>query len=144
MSAWQIWILIALVFFIIEIATTGFAIICFSIGAIIAAIAAIAGCGITFQIIWFSIGSFVAFITVRPILLRYFHNKKCEVPTNTDALIGRTAIVSEDIDPSTNKGRVAIDGDDWKAVSDDGQPIPTGHKVTITAINSIILTVKKQ
>ena len=144
MSAWQIWILIALLFFVIEIATSGFAVICFSIGALVAAVAAIAGAGIVAQVVWFSIGSFVAFITVRPVLLKYFHSKKHEVPTNTDALIGRTAIVSEAIDPAANSGRVAIDGDDWKAVSEDDTPIPAGHKVTVTAINSIILTVKKQ
>ena len=57
--------------------------------------------------------------------------------------IGRTAIVEEDIMPETNSGRVAIDGDRWKAVSEDGNKIAKGEKVVVLKVNSIILTVRK-
>lgn len=39
METWHIWIIIALLLFIIEIFTSGFAIFCISVGAIAAAIA---------------------------------------------------------------------------------------------------------
>ena len=39
-------------------------------------------------------------------------------------------------------GRVAIDGDDWKAVSEEGILIEKGKEVVVVAIDSIVLTVK--
>ena len=39
-------------------------------------------------------------------------------------------------------GRVAIDGDVWKAVSEDGTAIEKGQKVTVVSRDSIIITVK--
>ena len=62
--------------------------------------------------------------------------------TNADALLGRKAIVSERIDAAQHTGRVAVDGDDWKAVSSDGAVIEKGTEVTIVKMDSIILTVK--
>ena len=40
-------------------------------------------------------------------------------------------------------GRVAIDGDDWKAVSADGQYVPMGQNVRVVGRESIIITVEK-
>ena len=60
-----------------------------------------------------------------------------------EALIGRTAIVEEDIVAETNSGRIAIDGDRWKAVSEDGNKIAKGEKVVVLKVDSIILTVRK-
>ena len=61
-----------------------------------------------------------------------------------DALKGREAVVSEHISSSDNTGRVAVDGDDWKAVSADGADIGKGEKVTIESVDSVVLTVRKK
>lgn len=112
MEIWHIWVILALILVIVEIITSGFAVICFSAGALAGAITAAAGCEIKTQIIWFAAVSLIAFVTVRPVLLKYLHRKKHRVATNADALIGRTAVVSEKIDPENGTGRVKIDGDD--------------------------------
>jgi membrane protein implicated in regulation of membrane protease activity len=39
-------------------------------------------------------------------------------------------------------GRVAIDGDDWKAESVESEDIPVGSKVEVLDRKSLILTVK--
>ena len=62
--------------------------------------------------------------------------------TNADALIGRQAIVSEDIKPVVG-GRVKVDGDDWKAVTADGKSIEAGKVVKILKLDSVILTVEE-
>ena len=59
--------------------------------------------------------------------------------SGVQALIGREAIVAETIDAQKGTGRVIIDGDDWKAVSD--MVIDKGQKVIVKSIDSIILTV---
>ena len=47
--------------------------------------------------------------------------------------------MAETIDAQKGTGRVIIDGDDWKAVSD--MVIDKGQKVIVKSIDSIILTV---
>lgn len=142
MEVWHIWVIVTLLFFILEIFTAGFAVACFSIGAAGAAI--VAGCGGSFlwQLIVFAVLSLVALVVVRPIVMKTFY-KKDTTATNADALIGREGRVSEAIDPETGKGRVAIDGDDWKAVSEDGTPIEKGIKVAVISRDGVIVTVKK-
>jgi len=141
MTQWQVWLAIALFFLLLEIFTSGFAVACFSFGALAAALCAAIGLGYPWQLVAFAAISIVALVTVRPFVLKYF-NKKDTERTNGDALIGKTGRVSQKIDPVSGKGRVAIDGDDWKAVSEDGAVIEKGAIVEVTKIDSIILTVK--
>ena len=93
------------------------------------------------QLIVFAAASLLAFFFLRPVFLKLLDRKAKDVKTNADAIIGRTAIVSETIDASQHTGRVAIDGDDWKAVSSDGSVIEKGQTVEIISRDSIILTV---
>ena len=138
------WLIVALAFFILEIFTTGVAVICFSFGAVGSCVAALCGANLTWQVIIFAIVTLLSFIFIRPMLIKLFYKKgKDDVKTNADALIGRRGIVSEAIDPSTGAGRVKVDGDDWKAVSADDQPIELGARVKILKLDSVIVTVKK-
>ncbi len=144
LSAWVIWVVIALFFFILEIFTAGFAVACFSIGAIAAAIVAAIGGNLAWQLVFFSVFSFLSFITVRPFVLKHFYNSdEAQRKSNADALIGRKARVTEEINTAEGKGRVAVDGDDWKAVTTTADIIPVGEYVTIVSRDSIILTVKR-
>lgn len=143
MEIWHIWIIAALVFVIIEIFTSTFAVVCLSAGCVGGAITAACDADTKVQIAVFAIVTFVAIGTVRPLLKALFSRNGGDFKSNADALIGRVAIVSEDINPDTMSGRVAIDGDDWKAASCDNTRIAKGEKVEIVARESIILTVKK-
>lgn len=144
MEIWHIWAIVALLFIILEIFTSGFAVMCFSFGGIAAAIAAGCDATLTWQIVWFCIFTAVAFVTVRPFVLRtFFKDEKNTVRTNVEAIIGRQARVTERIDPKTGTGRVAVDGDDWKAICEDDSTVETGEKVEITKVDSVIVTVRK-
>ncbi|MCR5645449.1 MAG: NfeD family protein [Bacteroidales bacterium] len=127
---------------IIELLTAGFGVICFAVGAGFSALAAGLGVGLTWQILIFVVVSLLTFIFLRPVALRFLNKKSKDVKTNADALVGRKAVVSERIDASQQSGRVAVDGDDWKAVSEDGSVIEKGTLVEIVKLDSIILTVK--
>ena len=144
MEVYQIWLIAAFVLVILEIATAGFGVICFAIGAVFAALAAGIGTNLTWQIIIFAVVSLLTFIFLRPVVIRFLERKSKDVNTNADALIGRHGIVSERIDSEKHTGRVAIDGDDWKAVSEDGSVIEKGKPVEIVKMDSIIVTVKQQ
>lgn len=141
MEIWHIWSIVAILFVIGEMFTAGFALICFAVGSIGGAIGAAAGASMEWQLGIFAIATFVAFLAVRPILKRI--SSKDEVATNADALIGRTAKVTECIEVG-GKGRVAIDGDIWQAESNEPTDILEGEKVEIISRESIILTVKRK
>lgn len=143
MEIWHYWVIAALVFFIIEICTSGFAIACLSIGCLFSAVGSAFELSTAWQVGLFAIGTFLAFIFVRPLVLKLMDKKANKsVTTNMDNLIGRKAVVTERIEKD-GYGRVKIDGDDWKARLEDDGEAEVGKKVTILSNESIILTVKK-
>ena len=142
MQYYQIWLIAAIVLVIIELLTAGFGVICFAIGALFSALLDFLGASLVWQLLVFAAASLLAFFFLRPIFIRLLDRKTKDVKTNADALIGRVGIVSETIDVAQNQGRVAVDGDDWKAITADGSVIQKGQKVEIVSRDSIILTVK--
>lgn len=139
---WQLWALASLVCLILELTNGDFFIMCFAIGGIFSAAAAGIGFGGVVQIIVFAVFSVLSLLFVRPVALRYLHSGEDRRVSNADALMGRIGVVSEEI-VADGYGRVAIDGDDWKAVTADGMPVAKGDKVKVTGRESIIITVEK-
>lgn len=140
---WQLWIIFALLLFIIEIFTPAFLMACFAIGAILAGVFSYFGFGLNGQIIAFSVGTLISFVGVRPLILKYGHRKSCIIKTNVEGLVGRIGKVSTTIDNSIDQGRIIVEGDNWRAISDNDEIIDIGHKVEILKVNSTILTVKR-
>lgn len=144
MDAWQIWLILALAFFLLEIFTSGIAVICFSFGSLAAAVVAAFGGTVVWQVILFAIVSLLSFVFIRPILVKLFYKSgKNEIKTNAEAIIGRVGFVTEIVDNKNNTGRVKVDGDDWKAVSKDDSVIQVGEQVKIIKLDSIIVTVAR-
>ena len=138
-NLWAAWAIIALVCLITELFTGSFYIICFSVGAIAAVLVSFFG-DIYVQLAVFIVVSFTSIFLVRPIVMRWLHHEHDFVPSNADAIMGRMAMVSQDI-PANGYGRVALDGDDWKATAKES--LSKGEKVIIVDRDSIILTVEK-
>lgn len=144
MTVWQIWLIVALVFVIIEIFTSGFAVACFSVGCVFGSIIDAIGLSSTWQFLGFSVGTFLAFIFIRPFVLKYLDKSRegNEVKTNMDNIIGKTVIVTERIEED-GYGRAKIDGDEWKCKMDDGSSAEVGEKLSVVSYESIILTLKR-
>ena len=140
MEIYVVWLIVALVLLIVELFTASFGVVCFSFGAAAAGIVAYFNLGTVWQLALFSIVSFVAFVFIRPVIVKFLLKKKDEVLTNADAVVGRIGVVTEEINADKNTGRVKIDGDDWKAVSSEN--IALGEKVEVMSRESIILNVK--
>ena len=66
---------------------------------------------------------------------RFVNDRK--VATNADRVIGREAVVTEDIDNLQGKGRVSISGADWTARTEDDRPVPAGSKVQVLRIEGV-------
>ena len=136
---WQMWVIIAVICLILELMNGDFFIMCFAIGGVCSSIAAAVGGNIYVQLAVFAITSVLSLFFVRPAALRYLHKNEDSRVSNADALIGQTGRVSEPI-VADGFGRVAIDGDDWKALSIDGQPIEKDARVRVVSRESIIIT----
>ncbi len=141
-NLWQLWALVCIVCLILELTSGDFFIICFSLGAIAAGIAAATGVSFTAQIIIWVVMATLCIFFVRPFALKYLHKKEEERPSNVDALLGREGTVTDEIEAGGH-GRVQIDGDNWKAVSRETSPIAVGQKVRVIGRESIIITVEK-
>ena len=138
---WQVWAVVAIVCLILELSSGDFFIICFSIGALFAIVAAVLGLSIYWQIALFALFSLIAIFTVRPVALRYLHKNEPNKPSNADALLGRTGRVTEAI-PADGTGYVQIDGDQWRAVSSTKTAIDKGTSVRVVGRESTIVTVE--
>ncbi len=140
-NQWLIWIIISVLCLILELSSGDFFILCFAIGAAAGAILAGCGASLTWQIIIFAIVSALSLLLVRPTLIKKLHKPHRERLSNAEAMIGKEGRVSEAIEAG-GYGRVAIDGDDWKARSADDSAIDKGMRVRVVKMDSIIITVK--
>jgi membrane protein implicated in regulation of membrane protease activity len=141
-NMWQLWVIIAVICLILELMNGDFFIMCFAIGGVCSSLSAAIGGNIYVQLAVFAITSVLSLFFVRPAALRYLHKNEDSRVSNADALIGQTGKVSEAI-VADGFGRVAIDGDDWKALSVDGQPIEKDTRVRVVSRESIIITVER-
>lgn len=142
MEIWHLWIISALVLFIVEIFTPGFLVACFGISCLVTGLVAFLGMGIKVQIIILSVSTLAVFFGIRPLILKYFYSSAKDIKTNVHALIDKTGRVLERIDPMTDKGRVIIGGEDWKAVSIDETTIEKDNKIIVVKVEGTKLFVK--
>ena len=138
---WQMWAVIAVVCLILELMAGDFFIICFSIGAVFAAITAAVGGGIYLQLLMFAVFTLISLFWVRPFAQRYLHKGEDNRVSNADALLGRHGRVVETV-KADGFGRVQIDGDIWKAVTNETADIPEGTNVRVVGRESTIITVE--
>ena len=140
LPVWQLWLIAAFFLFALEIVTPGFVLACFGMGALLAIPAALFGWSWLVQVICFCVGSLVALWLLQPLMCRWFRSH--DAKTGMDALIGRKAFVSEAIKVGDGGGRVAVDGDSWRAISSVAHDLPAGSEVRITGYTSLVLQVE--
>ncbi|NPD91167.1 NfeD family protein [Xylanibacter muris] len=136
---WQLWSVIAFLCLIFEMTTGTFYLLCFTVGAVGALLSSFV-CGFYAQIVVFAAVSAICVFLARPFAVRYFHHDGEARVSNADAIIGRIGTVTQVIEKD-GYGRVAIDGDDWKAVCSAGLLIPAGNKVKVIGRDSLIIDV---
>lgn len=134
-----IWLVFAILMGVLEACTVQLVSIWFAIGGVAACVTSLFTDSILIQVIVFVAVSAIALAVTRP-LAKKIKNRGSE-PTNADRFIGRTAVVLQAIDNDLPQGMVKVDNEKWTARSADGQPIPEGASVTVTAIEGVKLIV---
>ena len=125
-----------------EIFIPSFVLFNFGIGALVGSFAAGLNLSLEWQIVLFSTGTLMSFFLIRPVMQKYAYKRSDGLKTNVEAMVGRTAQVTEEISNENNQGLVTLDGDIWQARSLGNETIPVGSFVEIVQLNSIILIVK--
>lgn len=137
------WVILLVIFLVVEIATLGLATIWFAGGALIATLAAMFGAPVPIQIVLFLLVSIVLLIFTRPIAVKYFN--KDRVKTNVESLIGMEAIVLSEVDNIQGVGRVTVEGKEWSARSSiQEERLLVGEVVKVLAIDGVKLIVEKK
>ena len=138
-----IWLILLIVFLLVEIATMGLTTIWFAGGAVITILLTLVGAPVYLQIIVFFVVSGVLLAFTRPIAVKYFN--KDRVRTNAERLVGREAIVVSEVDNLQGIGRVTVGGQEWSARTvASGVKLPVGTVATIRAIDGVKLIIEER
>ena len=139
--SWQIWLIISLFFFILEIATTGFMVFWFGIGGLAAMIVSFFTANFFAQALTFIVVSTLLLFATKP-LVEKFTKKDTFVKTNAYSIEGKIGKVTKDIESVEGKGQIKISGEVWSAKSYDDSFIPAGTEVEVVALNGVKAIVK--
>jgi len=138
-----VWLIILIILIVIEIITLGLSTIWFAGGALVAFIAAAAGADFLVQIILFLVVSIVLLLFTRPVAVKYLN--KDRINTNVDSLIGKQAVVLEDIRNLQGTGKVLLNGIEWTArTAVDGEEINKDSIVDIVRVDGVKLIVERK
>lgn len=146
MSDWQVWIVLSALLLVAEMFAPGFWLASIAVGCLAAGIAGLLPIGLLGQILVFAGGSLASLFGLRPVLVRRFlHSRGTEVLTNVEALVGKTGVVTRQIDPVTRVGRVVVDGEDWRGTLLEGSGvIEPGTRVIVVQVDGSTLVVEKE
>ncbi|MFL0268449.1 NfeD family protein [Candidatus Clostridium radicumherbarum] len=135
-----LWIIISISALLIDIVTSAFLFLWFTIGGIAAIIALIFNYSFTVQLIVFIAISAISMGIGYPAVRKYLGRSVTKTTTMEEGYINRVIIVDEDF---IETAKVKIDGIYW-TVKNYGEPIKRGDSVVITTIEGNKLIVKKQ
>lgn len=130
------WIVLGVGLFVLEIAVPGFVLACFGVGSLAAGLAAYFADSLTIELAAFSLGSFAAFLFVRPL----FNHPSLgpRAATNIEAYVGRVGRVVEATNPD-GEGRASVGGELWKIRSD--ACLSEGARVVVRSVEGLVLVV---
>jgi len=142
MPLWAVWVVLGIILLIIEVLTPEFIVGSFAVGCFITAAAAYFTNNLNVHLFIFTVTTVLVLWKIRPVFLNYLDSE--QAVSNVDLLKGRTGLVLSPVGPGQKKGRVQVGGEDWSAVSEDGEKIEDGERVKIVDISSVKLVVKKE
>jgi membrane protein implicated in regulation of membrane protease activity len=130
-----IWLVLMVVFLIVEASTVVMVSLWFAAGSLIALVAALLGAPIWLQVALFLVVSAVLLASLRPMVRKHFTPKLTR--TNVDAIVGSQGYVTSDIDNVAATGTVKLGSMEWTVRSTAGAPIPAGTLVTVDKIEGV-------
>jgi len=138
---WQFWIILAGIFFIIEMATVGFLVFWFGIGALIAMVVSLFTSNLAIQTAVFVFSSTILLFFTRPFVNK-FSKKENQIQTNAYSIIGKKGIVIKEIDNISGQGQIKVGTEVWSAKSLENKKIEKDSEIEVTEIDGVKAVVK--
>jgi membrane protein implicated in regulation of membrane protease activity len=137
------WLGLLILLLVIELATLGLTTIWFAGGAVVAFVASLLGANLVVQIFLFLAVSILLLVFTRPFAAKYINRNR--ISTNVNSLIGKTAVVTQEIDNRSEKGEARIEGKIWMARTEkEGVRIAPETPVTILRVSGVKLIVEEK
>ena len=130
-----VWLVLLVVFLIVEASTVTLVSIWFAAGSLAALLAALFGAKLWLQVTLFLFVAVLSLIALRPLFRRFIRPRL--TATNVDSVIGTTGLVTASVDNVTAVGQVKLGAMEWTARSTSGAPIPAGTLVKVDRIEGV-------
>ena len=144
---WVVWAVLAAIFIVAEVFTSGFVLLWFGIGALIAAFAGLLGIdSVLVQFMIFIVVSIGLTAASRTIFINYFSREKSgeSLRSGVDALPGKIGTVVSSSKGALHEGAVKVFGSTWTAYPAPGEPpLEAGERVCVDSVEGASIYVKR-
>ncbi|HUE84129.1 MAG TPA: NfeD family protein [Pyrinomonadaceae bacterium] len=144
---WILWFVLGAVLIIAEIFTSGFVLLWFGIGALVAAFAALVGINsLALQFLIFAVVSIGLTAASRTIFVNYMSREKTgeHLRTGVEALPGKVGTVVSSSRGALQEGAVKVFGSTWTAYPADGEmPLEAGERVRVESVQGASIYVRR-
>ena len=130
-----IWLVLLVVFLIVEASTVTMVSLWFAAGSLAALVVSVLGGAVWLQAAVFLAVSAVMLTLLRPLVRKYITPKL--TATNIDSVIGSTGLVTAPIDNVSAAGQVKLGAMEWTARSTSGAVIPEGTLIRVDRIEGV-------
>jgi len=137
---WILWLIAAAIFCAVEAATVGIVSLWFAGGALAAMAAALFGGALWLQLTVFLVASAALLLAFRPFVRKVIAPGITQ--TNANAMVGREALLTEDVDNLKETGALRLDGKEWSVRSETGDILLKGTRVTVVRLEGVRLYVE--
>ena len=144
---WVFWCILGAILIVAEIFTSGFVLLWFGIGALLAAFASFIGIdSLVIQFLIFAGVSIGLTAASRTIFINYFSRERPEhsLRSGVDSLPGKVGTVVSSSKGALNEGAVKVFGSTWTAYPAPGeQPLEAGERVCVESIEGASIYVRR-
>jgi len=144
---WVLWFILGAILIVAEIFTTGFVLLWFGIGALVAAVAGFIGIdSLIIQFLIFAGISISLTAASRTIFINYFSREKSgeSLRSGVDSLPGKIGTVVSSSKGALHEGAVKVFGSTWTAYPGPGEPpLEAGERVCVESIEGASIYVRR-
>jgi len=144
---WVLWFILGAILIVAEIFTSGFVLLWFGIGALVAALAGFIGIdSLIIQFLIFATISISLTAASRTIFINYFSREKTgqSLRSGVDALPGKIGTVVSSSKGALQEGAVKVFGSTWTAYPAPGEPpLEAGERVCVESVEGASIYVKR-
>ena len=144
---WILWAVLGAILIVAEIFTSGFVLLWFGIGALVAAFAGLVGIeSLVVQFMIFAVVSIGLTAASRTIFINYFSREKTgeSLRSGVDSLPGKIGTVVSSSKGALHEGAVKVFGSTWTAYPAAGEPpLEAGERVCVESIEGASIYVRR-